>query len=262
MILPVSFTYDGEIIDRFEVKSALAEDIADTSDLMRENVGYGGIKRWCSGVLKSLNEHEDKVTLGNMIRDMPFVSAYAVASFGVAKTREDDSVESSYRCPRCGEIRVYSKTEYDDMTDHLDDLKPSVSANNLLSFSFDEPVYILEKKTGNIIEEIRSIAIHSPTLNDFIRAEQRYPEGKSRLMFFAYGCALETVNGNPVENRWRNQWGDLVFAKMPGKEINKISMEINSTQIGKDIERVCLKCHHKWTAPLNLSNFFASGLSG
>jgi hypothetical protein len=261
MFLPVSFTYGGEIINQFEVKAALAEDMADTSDLMREGGGYGGIKRWCSGVLKSLNEHEDKVTLENMIRDMPFVSAYAVAAFGAAKTRGNDSVESSYRCPRCGEVRVYGKTDDDDMTDHLDDFKPVVSADNQLSFSFDEPVYILEKKTGAIIEEIRSITIHAPTISDFIRAGQRYPDGKSRLTFFAYGCALEAVNGNPVENRWKNQWGDLVFAKMSGKEFNRISKEIYAQQIGNAIERVCLKCHHRWTEPLNLSNFFASGLS-
>jgi hypothetical protein len=100
-----------------------------------------------------------------------------------------------------------------------------------------------------------------PTITDFIRGEQRYPDNETKLMFFAFGCALSSVNNAPVADKDRYKFGDLVFAKMQARTINTISQAVYENSLGNKIERVCLKCHNRWEAPLNLSNFFASGLS-
>jgi hypothetical protein len=261
MKLPVPFEFEGQRIENFEVREASAKDIADTGKLYSQGQGFSAIRKWTFSVLRSLEGIEDRTRLENMVREMPFVSAYGVSCFGVAETKGEDSVEASYKCPQCGTVRVYAKNADDDMTDHLFNLEVTVAASDRLSFEFDKPIKIQRKDTAETIEEITSLVMRHPTITDFVRGEQRYPDDEGSLAFFAFGCALISVNGAEIDDKYRNRFGDLLFAKMPAKTFNKISQAVYENNLGGDIERVCLKCHHRWSAPLNLSNFFSSGLS-
>lgn len=261
MKLPIPFDFEGTRIDVFEVKGASAKDIADTGKLYNRGQGYAAIRKWVCSVLQSLGGIEDSIQIETMVREMPFVSAYAAACFGIAETKGTDSVESSYKCPQCGTVRTYAKDADDDMTDHLLDLEITVAQSDTLSFEFDKPIQITRKDNAETIEEIHSLVMRHPTITDFIRAEQRYPDDDGTLAFFAFGCALVSVNHTDIDDKYRNRFGDLLFAKMPAMTFNKISRAVYENSLGNTIERVCLKCHHRWSAPLNLTNFFSSGLS-
>jgi hypothetical protein len=261
MKLPVPFEFEGTRIEDFEVKGALAKEIAETGKLYNRGQGYAAIRKWVCSVLQSLGGIEDRTQIESMTREIPFVSAYAAACFGIAETKGTDSVEASYKCPQCGTVRIYAKDEDDDMTDHLYALDIRVAESDRLSFEFDKPVKIQRKDSGESIEEINSLAMRHPTITDFVRGEQRYPDDENALAFFAFGCALLEVNNAEVDDKYRNKFGDLIFAKMPAMTFNKISRAVYENSLGNTIERVCLKCHHRWTAPLNMTNFFSSGLS-
>lgn len=261
MKLPVPYDFEGQRIANFEVKGASAKEIADTGKLYARGQGFAAIRKWTVFVIQSLEGIEDRIQIENMVREMPFVSAYAAACFGVAETKGEDSVEASYKCPQCGTLRMYAKDADDDMTDHIFDLEISIAKSDRLIFEFDKPVKIQRKDNNEIIEEINALAMRHPTITDFVRAEQRYPDDESECGFFAFGCALTSVNNAEIDDKYRNKFGDLIFAKMPAMTFNKISRSVYENSLGNKIQRVCLKCHHRWEAPLNLSNFFSSGLS-
>jgi hypothetical protein len=259
MKFPVRFEYDGQSLESFTVREIIADHMASVSNLVNRGLIYTGMRKWATSVLESIDDIEDRTKLENIVKVMPFVDLYAVICFGLVETRGEDSVEASYKCPKCGTIRTYIKTEDDDMTDHLLEMEYEQVDDEPLTFHFDKKVSIL-KPSGEPILELESIQMRMPNIEDFIRGEQRYPDDTFRLMFFAYGCALQTVDHKEVDQKFRNKFGEMVFSKMSSNQINKVSKRVYRDQIGNNMERVCLKCHHRWEAPLNLSGFFNSGV--
>jgi hypothetical protein len=261
MKLPIPFQHDGETITDFEVKTATARDIAATSRAVSEGQSYGAIRKWTRSALTSLNGNDDPAFLDNALRDMPFHSAYTVGCFGIAKTRGFDSVSATYRCPKCGAIRVYEATDDMDNADHLYQIEIDPDPELSLNFEFAAPI-VLKNKTGKVLAEVSALTMRHPSVMDYIKAEQRFPDDDGRLSFFAYGCATTHINGQEVAPNWSYTLADIVFADMPLNTINRITRRLMEHAFGQNIERVCMKCHNRWTAPLNLNNFFASGLQG
>jgi hypothetical protein len=64
----------------------------------------------------------------------------------------------------------------------------------------------------------------------------------------------------PRDRAWKEAMGVRVFEKMDAIDTAKITDAMKRYSINVSKERVCLKCHHHWDAPLDFGNFFASGL--
>jgi hypothetical protein len=261
MLLPYKFLYDGEEITKFEVKEATAADIADTRKAASKGK-YSAIRRMAQGVLLSLNDKEEPDFLRNAIQVMPFYSLYNVIAFGMAETTGRDSVPGQYKCPKCGAVRVYEKTDDDDLEDHLSDL-PQEQAEGLgCDISLIPPVEIFNADTKDVLERAENISIGWPTVTDFIKGESRYPDDDNRLMFYAYSQSLTKVNGKAVDIAYKSKFGELIFSKMKVKTINTVSDAVSKYSIGSGVERVCMQCYHRWKAPLDMAGFFDFGLQG
>jgi hypothetical protein len=95
-----------------------------------------------------------------------------------------------------------------------------------------------------------------PTITDYIQGEARYPDDPERLLYFAYGKALTRVDGTDVDDKYRNRYAELLFQNMTIRTINDVTAKLSECAFGM-VDRVCLKCHHHWKAPLDVSGFFS-----
>jgi hypothetical protein len=73
----------------------------------------------------------------------------------------------------------------------------------LIRHDFNSPVEIKDSR-GEIIESVSSIEMDHPTISHCISAFRRYGiSDEIRLQLGAYIEALNTVNGNVVDARWK-----------------------------------------------------------
>lgn len=271
MRLPIPVQMDGGLLMEAKMKQATAEVLAAARREAEAGEYYAAILEWCAGVTQELTGPEGAIVtskdeIRRATRAMPFVSAWAVACFGMAETKGSDAIPGSYKCPKCGKVIEVGPHEKDgerwDDSDRLSSIEykclddPSVG----VQYELTSPVEILRKDTGAVVASIGSISMSYPTLGQCIRAQQAYPDDESMLMFAVYAESLTHVDGKKVEPAWRSSYGKLVFSRMTARDINALSAALNEYSMSVKVERACPKCKNRWEAELDLSGFFASGL--
>lgn len=269
MKLPIGAEVDGVVYTDVKVKKAESLVIAKTTEEVERGNPYAAILQWNVGVTESLSgdggtlEGED---LRRALRFMPFESAYALACYGMAETKGEDSIPGEYECPKCGKIVKCEKgvedgVEFDD-TDHLFafDIDIIEDPREGIVLELSSPVDLKKRDTGEIIETVESIHLSWPTLDQCIRAHQKCPDAEMRMQFSLYASALQKVNGRPVDGTWRSAFGPRVFEKMDPADTAEINDIMARHSINVTRERVCMKCKTRWDALVDLSSFFASGL--
>ncbi|MDR2193873.1 MAG: hypothetical protein LBP19_05320 [Treponema sp.] len=250
-VLPYPFEYDGETIREFDVKEATTSAIAASQ---KNSLPYAAMKSFLTGVLCSLNGNEEQTFIRNALLSIPFESAFTALVYGMAKTKEDDSIHGAYACPHCGEIR---RAESDDETEHVLQFEITPAP---LTFDFNlGGVPIVNKVNGAVIESVGAISMTAPTLDALIRGERRFPDNPILTQSFAYAQSIVSVNNTPVDKSWKDKYGEVLFNKLSIKKTNELSKELAAYSPFNNIERVCLKCFHRWKTRLDFTNFFDFG---
>jgi hypothetical protein len=249
--LPYPFEYDGEIIKEFDVREAATSAIAASQ---KNTLPYASMRAFLTGVLSSLNDNDDQDFIRNAIMCIPFESAFTALVYGMVKTKGSDVISGEYTCPHCGEIR---KPEPDDEEEHILDFEINPAP---IAFDFNiGGVQILNKSNGTVIDTVDTISMSAPTLDCLIRGERRYPDSPIFTQSFAYAQSVLSVNNAPVDKSWKDKYGEVLFNKISIKKTNEISKELSEYSPFNNIERVCLKCFHKWKTRLDFTNFFDFG---
>lgn len=269
MRLPIPVEVDGEIYTDAKIGRAESLAVAKTTDEAKRGDIYSAILEWCAGVLEELSGDAGIITgadLRRSLRAMPFESAYAIAMHGMAVTKKDDSISGSYPCPKC-QTQVTAETkeidgEIIDDADHLYtlDIGTLDTPKDGLAIELKYPVILKKRESEEVIEEVTSLVMEWPTLGQCIRAYQRCPDSDMRMQFLLYADALRSVNGTERNRAWKEAAGVRIFEKMDAKDTAQITAMMKQYSVNVSKERVCIKCHHRWEAPLDFGNFFASGL--
>ena len=270
MKLPIAIEADGKLFTNADIGGASAGVLAEARREATAGASYTAILEWSAGVVRAFTGPDGDVTekadIRRLIRQAPFETVHAIACYGMAATKGDDSIEGEYACPKCGTIvkatkRVVDGTE-EDFSDHLGALEYGVLENPAdgISIVLDEPVEITRKDTGEVIETIETIIMNWPTLGTAIRCHQRAPDDDSALQFAIYAESTRSVNGKTVDQNWRATRGDMVYRKMSVRDQAKITAAMKRYSIEVKKERVCIKCKNRWEAEIDLRNFFESGL--
>lgn len=274
------FKEDEKIYDRCELLKPKTGVIGNTVEILQEKGEYPAILEFISGGIGSFTTIddkivEDKIQIRAICRRMPYLTAETIALQIMALVNPDDWIEGVYSCPRCHErIITGIDNDYDEDTrDRVSDLEigimgedengeinPDLYINNI-HVDLQEPVRILHAKTDNVIEEIESLDLRFPTIDDCIIGMQKYSDKKDvKRQFAIYAVALKKINGEEVKIKWKRTWGEFVFSNMDTSDIAVIGSELQKYGIKKTIVRTCRKCGKVWEAPVNTSNFFVSGL--
>lgn len=271
MKLPIPIQADGSLYTDVKLRDAEALTVAKSKELASGGDYYGSVLEWNAGVTAEISGPDGEITdtteIRRLLRMMPFQSAYALACFGMAQTKGDDSIPGVYACPKCGrEIRC-ERGERDgdefDECDHLWNLEmPTLNdPSGGISISLSSPVELRKKDAENtLIETVETFTLEWPTLAMCMKAHARYPDNDSQMQLALYADALRDTNGKPHDGSWKTVIGIKLFEQMKMNDNRKIDKELQKYSINMEVERACMKCKTRWKAPLDLNGFFASGL--
>lgn len=245
-----------------------------------ENTGnsYSALLSWLSSCVISISSEENeiinKTEINGMIKKMAYSSAELFSIKAVLMINEDDEVEGVYKCPRCdteiiAERKVEDGVEIFNTADYISNLaiKYKEDEGNTFTHEFEIPVEFKQgmpgTKDGQPIEVVNSIVFHYPTLADCISAyEETGGRDKPRLQFRIYSKAIEKVNGQDVNDKWKRNFGIPLFNKMKGVREDLIEIYRKGNEYGLDpnVEKRCPRCDKSWQEPINSMNFFGSAL--
>jgi hypothetical protein len=264
MKLPMPVIISDKKYTEVELKEASAEIVANVVKDVDRGAFYDALLTWCVGVIDYFvtdNDEQisDKSEVRQIARSLPFLSAYAVTMYGMAKTQNKDEIRGKYLCPDCGTaVFVNDDTGLDSLSEleilYIDDPKP-------IEIKLSTPVKIYDK-SDKLLYEIESITMNYPTLKDCIKGFSQYPDDTGRMQFATYSEALATVNGQVQTPAWHATFGVMLFGKMRFRDIDTIGTSISKYGVVTTRERVCPKCFSHWDAEVDLYAFFGSGLKG
>ena len=270
MKLPIGVELDGSVYTEAKIARAESLVIAKTTEEAQRGNPYSAILEWNAGITESLSGDSGTIEgteIRRALRFMPFESAFALACYGMAETKKDDSISGEYECPKCGGIVKAERGEVDgvefDDTDHLYtlDFETLDDPREGICITLDYPVELKKRDSGEVIERIESFIMDWPTLDQCIRAHQGIPDAEMRMQMALYSSALRKVNGKPCDGTWKATFGTRLFEKMDATDMATINEEIKRFSINVTRERICMKCKTHFDAPIDLNGFFASGLS-
>lgn len=271
MDLAVPIFLEDKIYDSVEIKKPRAGVIADTYEIAQRGNVYRAFLEFISGCVENIFAQDVTIDTPAAVKrlcgSMPYISAEAVALKVLAEINKEDTVEGVYNCPRCqaqitAELDPMTEVDTRDKISELTVVCMDISEReNLIPVTLEESVKLKNSRTGEIIQEIREFAIRYPTLNDCIQASQNMRPGQEvRVQIKIYINSLVTVNGEPVDKKWKATWGKVLFDNLLSADLKPISDALQKYGLDKMVERNCYDCGKVWRAPINTSNFFVSGL--
>lgn len=281
MKIPIPiFTLQDNVYDDIEICKPKASVIADTNKAIQSDEVFHAMKVFIAGCTTSIKnssgsapEITEPQRIKSLISLLPYRSAeYIAMKIMVLYDEEKDAVEGLYSCPRCGKV---IKCEYIKNEDYEMDTRDYISSCNVnfmeepkktFFIELTEPVTIKNAKTDEVLFSLSKLELHHPTLNDCSIAERQYGDSDViRLQFAVYVQALESINDQPVEKKWKNMHGVYAFENIKEARIDLGNLNNAIEQYGMDlfVTKICTnsQCRKEWKAPLSLSSFFVSGLA-
>jgi DNA-directed RNA polymerase subunit RPC12/RpoP len=269
MKVPIKMASNQKVYDEFEIIKPRGGVLADTRKIMDSGDVFPAIKTFIAGCTEAIISIDqeiitDKPAIKGLINFLPYKSAEFLITKIFTLDPDNDAVEGIYRCPRCGN-RIISELKDDiDTRDFISDLEINFCENSEnIILELSEPVVLKNKQTNEILEQIDVIELRHPTMADCIAAERKFGQMDSvRLQFAMYVEALLKVNGNDIDNKYRNNYGMFIFENIKDarKDLGKLNDEINKYGIDLRLKKNCNSCGKEFTAFLNTQNFFANAL--
>lgn len=237
--------------------------IADSVDEIRSTGEFGAMLKLISGCIKSIEDTEGNVIsrtheIEPIIRNATIITAESLA-INMLSSVNDIGAEQILKCPRCKETKIYDG----ENSIHYSDLEirnyfpEDPDKSQIIRIDLEEPVEI--KSNGETLMSISNIDIRMPTINDGISGSMKYPGDTLRRQYAIYVSAIMAVNGDPVDMKFKNQWGMWVFERMYPSDMSIISSVLSSYGINKRMFMRC-KCGKQYSHDIDLSDFFESGL--
>jgi predicted RNA-binding Zn-ribbon protein involved in translation (DUF1610 family) len=266
--LPIPIYFNNEVFSNsIEIKKPTPGCIADTKKIADTGDWYGAVAYFISSCTEAIETKNDLITdkgnIKNAVRNMSYRTAEYVFTQIMLLRHNDDGVEGVYYCPRCGkQIICEAKKENGEIiSDTRDFIKqlPVTFAEGLVNifYTFNESVEI-KTTDGKILETIENFLMRHPTLSDCMAANKKSDKNDDlRQQFQIYVESLVEINGQEIDNRFKNNFGVLMFDNCDlDIDIVEISKLVNQYGMDKRIERNCPECGKIWKSILNTSNFF------
>jgi len=212
---------------------------------------------------------DDPKNIRLMVGDLPYQTAEQLAIEIVNQiSPENDGIEGLYQCPRCNnQLLCAEDIERDiDTRDFLRTMKRICrpdEEDNFINMTLSESVEIRTDDARNELEEeFKSFRLRYPTLNDCIKAEELVGrKNTGKLQHSIYKQALVSVNGQPVDRKWKGIYGDMFFRTIKDPmDLVKLSKKLDKYGIERDREKRCPKCEKVWKAQVDITGFFYTAL--
>ena len=274
MRLPVPIFHNDNIYTDVEFDKPKASVVAEVSNNIQNGRIFSGLSIFLKGAIQSISNEsknvEDPVSIKSIVPKMPYRSAELISTQVMVKQYNgEDGVEGIYPCPLCGYKIVCQLQKTDDMEidtrDFISDLKIfyQEEPQNTYKIQLQTPIIIKDKRDGSAIEEINDLEMYYPNLEHCMGAELKHGNNNEmKLQFGIYANALKAVNGEDIDNKYRNMIGVSIFENINdlANDFKAISDANSMYGIDPSIEKNCPECGKVWRPKLNTSNFFVSAL--
>jgi hypothetical protein len=273
--LPIPIFEDESILcQEVEIKEPTASIIADTRKMYEASDDFGAVLFFVSSCIVSMKlendtEETDYNRIKSLCRKMPYRTAEYLSIKILLLSHDDDAVEGTYPCPRCGgvcicEIKKDKSTGevIYDTRDFIHQLEVKyLDEYSEIEIELEYPIELTSTRGQHteVIESVKEFSFRHPTLEDAIKGSKRVADKKDsiRQQFGIYVEAITKVDGEIADNKWKNNYGMLIFNKMNFyKDFKSISQKVSEYGINKRVLRTCENCGKEWYAILNTSNFF------
>lgn len=275
MRLPVPVRIKDVMYTDCEITAPTVNVIAETRRIVDNGNFFASMRPFCAGVIKEFKTSDgtaitDPIAIKSIIPRMPYRSVEFVSLQAILKHySDDDGIEGVYYCPRCNAEVIAEIIESDgtsiDTRDHIGELAINYfegDAEGLtIHVQLTEPVLIIDKKDNETLIEVNNLAVGVPTLEQCITAEGKVGNRDSvKLQLAIYVEALEKVNGEAVDNKYRTSFGMYIFGNIRAvkKDLGYLADQINQYGLDRTVQKECRKCGKIWKAFVNTSNFFVS----
>lgn len=260
MKLCVPAIHKGRTFVEAELDKPRGGVIADAHEEIERTGSFGAMLKLAVGCLRSLTTDTGDVLtkrseFEGVVRHMPIQTVEHVALRALSLVN-DQGVDQIATCPRCADKRIYE----DDEAIRFDDIEVvEFDGEQRIRIDLDDPVEI--KSKGEVLVSVSSVLMRFPTLNDGISGSMQYPESRDiRRQYAIYASAIQGINGDEVDQKFRSQWGTWLFERMYSTDIEQVSEVMAGLGMKKTMARECRRCGKKWKEPINIAGFFASGL--
>lgn len=272
MKIAVPIFHNGIIYNQVEIEKPKTKVLSLAQEILQRYGAYRAIMELIVGCVERYidldgNIVDNKAEIRTITGLMPYMSAEDVSLKIITELNEDDTIEGIYTCPRCGENFI---TEYDSRTkidtrDKVSELEvifmPEDNLTRKIKLELKIPVKIVDLSTKEIMIEIIDIEMHYPTLNDCIEGSKgKKNSGSIEITNQIYLSALEKVNGEEIDKKWKVNYGKILFDDIRATDLIRLGKTMMKYGIKKSVLRRCINCQKEWEAPINTSNFFESGL--
>lgn len=264
---------------QYEIKSPTAGTLASSHKVAQTGDHFTAMLVFLAGVVERVATADgDEITDGDYTRlksvlaHTPYRAAEDVVIKALCRVHDDTGIEGVYPCPRCGhkhisELAVSNDEEEEglDTRDYVEQLPVKMLEDmGELQFTLElnEPVTLINTANKQVLEEIRSMTFVHPTLNHCISAYKKYGNRDAvRLQFATYVEAMTHKNGEEVDNKWRNNFGMMVFENLKNiKDLRELSTYVSQYGLDNRVKKTCTECGKEWMASVSTHNFFASAL--
>jgi hypothetical protein len=269
MKLPIPIFCKDTIYREVELKKPNAGVIADTQKAAEDSDVYSALLTFVGGCVKGIRNGtaeavEDKSRL-KMI--LPYLSYKATEYLSIKillMIDDNDGIEGIYKCPRCDNNIICEEKDDIDTRDMVNDQKViemEEDESNIIQIKLEEPIELKNELDNDVIEVIETIEMELPKIKDCIAATKKIGNiNKSELQLEIYNQATIKINGNEIDNKYKNRYGKSIFRKLSFADSKEISRRINKFGLSQTKEKICNKCGKKFTITLNTANFFGSAL--
>lgn len=260
---------DGSEYNDADIDAPKSGDMADARrDMETANVFQAMITLLTGSVRRIRSDGktaEERPEIREVVKRMPYRSAEVLAIAAMLKIDPDDRFEGVYECPRCHTKQIAEETEYADQRDRVSDLEVTYAESYApIELELQEPVQAHDKKSGELVIEIDRLTMDHPTLGVCAEAYNKYgARDRTRRQFAFYVDSLRSVNGEEITSKFRGEWGMYLFENLSivrGGDLERLSEEVRRYGYDTTLEKHCAECGKRWRAPVDTSNFFASGL--
>lgn len=273
MQLPIPIFYKDKIYDECEIDQPESGDIVSTVNAIDKNGDtYTSLIIWLASAITALisdgERIEDKVRIKSLLKWMHYKTAEYITIQSLLLIHDDDEIEGIYSCPRCDNQIIAEKVVEDGLTisdtvDYVSQLKVDYMEDYEQTFfhNMEKPVDIMNNNQP--IETIENVDFYYPTMNHCINAFARTgARDKARVQLRIYAEAIQKINGNEVDNKWRNNFGIYFMNKIRNMKGDLMEIFKKGREYGLDptVKKECNDCGKEWKEQVNPMNFFASAL--
>jgi hypothetical protein len=273
--LPVPIFFGNKKYTDCEYELPTGGVFANVNKTARSGDYFSALRSFLIGCIKLLmdsdgNIVEDSIQLKSLISKMPTRTADYISTMILVEYNDgDDEIEGIYSCPRCYHKIIAENKIIDGMEmntcDHVSDLAIGYweSENDKIQVDLSKPVKFYNPVSKEILREINSFEMRFPTLEDGINAFVKYGgQDEIRLQFQMFINAIISIDGEDVDNKWKNAHGMMMFESIKSvkKDLSQIIGVIKKYGINPEREKTCPECGKVFNAAINTTSFFVRAL--